>query len=169
MNSSDTEDFVGMSRKKSTMTRQYLVTYSKANMAKFPTRETFAEAVVNSFTLSGKVTVQHWACCLEKHENTSGQHYHMCVKLSGPKRWNPLKSHLMSNHQIVANFFENHEAYYTAYKYVCKKYCNVNHSQNHPDLQEVSSPKTKKCLKESCRKCRSLSTSNLSTPKTKRL
>ena len=43
------------------MRRQYLVTYSKANMTKFPTRETFAEAVVNSITLSGKVTVQHWA------------------------------------------------------------------------------------------------------------
>ena len=64
MNSSDTEDFVSMSPKKSTMTRQYLV-------RNFPTRETFAEAVVNSFTLSGKVTVHHWACCLEEHENTS--------------------------------------------------------------------------------------------------
>ena len=161
-----------MSLKNSTMRRQYLVTYSKANMTKFPTRETFAEAVVNSFTLSGKVTVQHWACCLEEHENTSGQHYHMCVKLSGPKRWNPVKNHLMSNHEIVINFSENHETYYTAYKHVCKKDCNVIHSQNHPDLQEVSSTRTKKCLKankESCRKRRSLSTSNLSTPKTKRL
>ena len=116
MNSSDTEDFVGMSRKKSTMTRQYLVTYSKANMTKFPTRETFAEAVVNSFTLSGKVTVQHWACCLEEHENTSGQYYHMCFKLSGPKRWKPVKNHLMSNHQIIVNFSESHQTYCTEFE-----------------------------------------------------
>ena len=53
----------------------------------------------------------------------------------------------MSNHQIVVNFSENHETYYTAYKYVCKKDCNIIHSQNHPDLQEVSSPKTKTCIK----------------------
>ena len=53
-----------------------------------------------------------------------------------------------------------------------KKDCNVIHSQNHPDLQEVGSPKTKKCIKadkELCRKRRSLSASNLFTPKTKRL
>ena len=128
LNSSGTEDFLSMSPKKSTIRRQYLVTYSKANMTNFPMRETFEEAVVTSFTLSGKVIVQHWVCCLEEHENTSGQHYHMCVKLSGPKRWNPVKNHLMPNHQIVVNFSESHETYYTAYKYVCKKNCNVIHS-----------------------------------------
>ena len=116
MNSSGTEDFVSMSPKKSTMRRQYLVTYSKANITKFPSRENFTEAVVNSFTLSRKVTVQHWACCLEENENTSEHHYHMCVKLSGPKRWSPVKNHLMSNHQIVVNFSESRETYYTAYK-----------------------------------------------------
>ena len=67
-----------MSPKKSTMRKQYLVTYSEANMTKFPRRETFAETVVNSFTLSGKVIVHHWACCLGEHENTLGQHYHVC-------------------------------------------------------------------------------------------
>ena len=78
----------------------------------------------------------------------------------------------MSNHEIVVNFSESHETYCTAYKYVCKKDCNVIHCQNHPDLQEVGTPKTKKGIKvykESCRKRRSLSTSNLSTPKSKRL
>ena len=76
------------------MRRQYLVAYSKANMTKFPTGETFAEVVVNSLTLSGIVNIQHWFCCLEEYKNTSGQHYHMCVKLSGPKRWNPVKNAL---------------------------------------------------------------------------
>ena len=172
MNSSDTEDFVSMSPKNSTMRRRYLVTYSKANMTKFTPRETFADVAVNSFALSGKITVQYWACYLEEHENTLGEHYLMCANLSGPKRWNAVKNYLMSNHQIVVNFSESHETYYTAYKYVCKKDCNVIHSQNHPDVQEVGSHKTKKytkTYKESCRKHRSLSASNLSTLKTKRL
>lgn len=156
-----------------TMRRQYLVTYSKANMIKFPTRESFAEAVVNSFTLSGKVVVQHWACCLEEHENTSGQHYHMCVKLSGPKRWSPVKNKLSSTYGIIVNFSENHDTYYSAYKYVTKSDAHVIHSQNHPDLQEIGSPKTKKCIKaykSSCEKRRSYTPANKShTPKIKKL
>ena len=106
LNSSGTEDFQ----------KTVLGDLCKANMTNFPMRETFAEAVVNSFTLSGKVTVQHWACCLEEHENTSGQYYHMCFKLSGPKRWNPVKNHLMSNHQIIVNFSESHQTYCTEFE-----------------------------------------------------
>ena len=78
----------------------------------------------------------------------------------------------MLNHEIIVNSSESREIYYTAYKYFCKKDCIVIHSQNHPDWQEVGSPKTKKCIKankESYRKRRSFLTSNLSTRKAKRL
>ena len=65
--------------------RTYLVTYSKADLVKFPTRQGFGEVITEGFNYgNGKVEVQYWACCLEQHENTSGQHYHVCVKLSGP-------------------------------------------------------------------------------------
>jgi hypothetical protein len=65
--------------------RTYLVTYSQADLSKFPTRESFGQQVVAYFNEgSGKVEVQHWACCLEPHEIISGLHYHLCVKLSGP-------------------------------------------------------------------------------------
>ena len=162
------------SQNTNTMRRQYLVTYSKADMNKFPTRESFAGAIVNSFTLSGKVLVQHWACCLEEHENTSGQHYHMCIKLSGPKRWSPVKNKLSSTYGIVVNFSDHHETYYSAYKYITKTDPHVIHSQNHPDLQEIGSPKTKKCIKaykQTCEKRRSSSTpvNKYQTPKIKRL
>ena len=76
MNSSDFEDFVTTSLKKNTMRRQYLVTHSKANMTKFSSRESFPEVPVNLFFLSGKVTVQHWACCLEEHATPRGN---ICV------------------------------------------------------------------------------------------
>ena len=59
MNSFNTEDFFSMFLKKSTMRKLCLVSQSKENMAKFQTRETFAETVVNSIALSRKVTVQH--------------------------------------------------------------------------------------------------------------
>ena len=58
-NSSDSEDVVTTSPRKSTMRRQFLVTRTKTDMTKFLSRENFAKAVASSFTLSGKVVVQH--------------------------------------------------------------------------------------------------------------
>ena len=78
---------------------------------------------------------------------------HMCVKLSEPKRWGPAKNHNMSNYQIAVNVSQTHKTYYTAYKCVCKKDYNVIQSQNHPDLQEVHSPKTKNCIKDYKQPC----------------
>lgn len=152
--------------------RQYLVTYSKADLKKFPTRKSFCDALVGCFNGSGKIASEYWACCLEEHENTSGYHYHACVKLSGPKRWNPVKKQLLEKYGIVVNFSEQHGNYYSAYKYVCKKDTEVYKSANHPDLQEVGSPVTKTCMavyKNNCSKKRRLvaqeSTTNSETKK----
>jgi len=52
--------------------RQYLVTYAKADLTKFPTRESFAEAVVAEFNHDQSVVkVIHWACCQEGHQDGS--------------------------------------------------------------------------------------------------
>lgn len=70
-----------------TVRRVYLGTYSQAQREKFPNRKYFGEAVAAAFSsVTGKVAVQYWACLLESHEN-GGEHYHVCVKLSGPKSW----------------------------------------------------------------------------------
>ena len=124
--------------------RSYLITYSKANLEKFPTRESLAKAVVAAFTSKrGKVAPQHWACCLESHSDGS-YHYHVSLKLNGPKRWLEAKRALESQHNIVVNFCD-HDGYYTAYKYVKKHDTMVYHSTEHPNLDEVASPKTKRC------------------------
>ena len=71
---------------KSKARRTYLITYSKADFLKFPTRESFAKAIVAVFSLKrSKVIPQHWACCLEKHSD-GGYHYHVALKLRGPKK-----------------------------------------------------------------------------------
>ena len=149
MSYSDTQDFQSKSNR-----RTYLVTYSQADVTKFPTRQSFGEAVAAAFnTGSGKVQVNYWACCLENHEST-GQHYHISVKLSGPKRWNPVKLELSRKHNITVHFSESTENYYTAYRYVCKSDENVYHSDNHPDLNDIGSPQTKKCMKAYREKCK---------------
>ena len=45
----------------------YLVTYSQANLELFPTRRSFAEAVVGSFQ-SSNTHVMHWVCSRERIE-----------------------------------------------------------------------------------------------------
>ena len=61
--------------------KTYLITYSQANYRKFPTRETFARAVLESFSGSeSKAKIKHWVCSNEPHDKTSGFHYHMAVK-----------------------------------------------------------------------------------------
>ena len=63
----------------------YLITYSKANLRKFPTRESFAQAVVRSFEATN-TKIEHWVCCKEAHQ-VNGFHYHMAIKLDRCKRW----------------------------------------------------------------------------------
>lgn len=124
--------------------RSYLITYSQAELEKFPTRESFATAIVEAFVSQRSTSQpQHWACCIEKHAD-EGFHYHMALKLTGPKKWLESKRALQRKYGIAVHF-SDHEGYYSAYKYICKYDKNVYHSPNHPNLDEVGSPQTKNC------------------------
>lgn len=126
--------------------RQYLVTYSKADLDKIPTRQSFAEAVRNEFDYGRSVVkVEHWACCLEKHQDGISWHYHCCVKLNGVKRWMEVKERLNQRYGIVVNF-QAHDFYLSAYRYVTKEDQEVLHSPGHPNLKEATSPQTKKSI-----------------------
>ena len=126
--------------------RTYLVTCSQIDLSKFPTRKMFGDAVASAFESgSGKVKAEYWATCLEEHEN-GGHHYHTSVKLSSPKRWLSVKNNLDSKYEIQVHFSMKHDNYYSAYKYVCKSDDQVYHSENHPNLKEIGSPKTKACI-----------------------
>lgn len=57
----------------------YLITYSQADKVRFPSRKSFAVAVLFSFNDTPAKVVQ-WCCCLEKH-CSNGIHYYMAVKL----------------------------------------------------------------------------------------
>ena len=128
--------------------RTYLVTYSRADLGKFPTRQSFGEQVVAYFNEgSSKVTVEHWACCMENHENTSAVHFHLCLKLSGPKRWKSVKDKMTKNHGVVLNFSDGHNHYYSAYKYVTKDDPEVYLSPGHPNLNVIGAPRTNECIR----------------------
>lgn len=125
--------------------RTYLVTYSRADINRFPSRRDFGKIIKAAFNSGqGKAKVLHWACCLENHKDGVNKHYHVAIKLSDVKRWKKVKDNVMKDHGAVLNFSENHDNYYSAYKYICKSDLNVYHSKHHPNLENVSSPKTKK-------------------------
>ena len=124
--------------------RTYLVTYSKADLTKFPTRKGFGKYIKKNFnSSSGKVKVQHLAYAKEKHQN-GGVHYHVALKLTGPKRWKSVKESISLKEGIVVNFSDNHDNYYPVHRYICKNDDSVHHSKHHPNLDNVASPRMKK-------------------------
>ena len=68
----------------------------------------------NSGDPKGKVA--YWACALVNHAK-GGEHYHLSLKLTGPRRWLSVRNALQRLHSINVNFSDSHKNYYTAYKY----------------------------------------------------
>ena len=75
----------------------------------------------------------------------------MPLKLTGIKKWLEAKRALQRKHGIVAHF-SDHDGYYTAYKYISKCDEKSNHSLNHPNLNEIGSPKTKNFQRAYCQR-----------------
>ena len=121
----------------------YLIKYLQTDREKVPTREYFGSVIEIHFNEgNSKAKVQFWACCLEDHKN-GGQHYHLSLKLSAPKKWKKVKERISSKHGIMVHFSDKHDQYIAAYRYLCKRDKDVFHSPNHPDLRNAKSPKTK--------------------------
>ena len=56
----------------------YLITYSRANLEIYPTRENFASKIVNAFNLYGVSKVVQWVCSQESHRDGGTL---SCIKL----------------------------------------------------------------------------------------
>ena len=154
--------------------RAYLITYSQSDVERFPTRESFSTVVVDAFKANSIANILQWACCCENHE-TGGIHYHLALKLDKPRRWKAIKDAISNKHNIVLHFSDQHIGYNVAYKYICKSDKNVLHSENHPNLKAIGSPRTKKGMRAFSNKRRSSASatskqpSSSKQPKVKRL
>ena len=83
---SDSPDFRLTQMSKNQMRKTYLVTYRGPDLELFPTSASFGNAIAEvSNKGTGKVKVQYFAATLENHNN-GGKHYHLAIKLEGPKR-----------------------------------------------------------------------------------
>ena len=117
----------------------YLITYSQADLEKFPNRSAFAKAVVTSFESGSSNVVKHWCCSQESHAN-GGQHYHLALKLNRSRRWLHSKRFLEENFGITVNYSSVHHNYYSAWQYVTKDDTEYEESPVHPHLNNA--PKT---------------------------
>ena len=100
--------------------------------------------------------VEHWACCLEPHKK-EGEPFHLCVKLSEPRRWKPIKEAVSDKHGIILHFSAKLDNYYTAFKFAIKIDKEVLMSPRHPNFEEIGSSNTKKSVqafREKSKKCK---------------
>ena len=121
----------------------YLVTYSQADTTKFPTRKSFADAVVLSFCRGTTASIVHWCCSQEQHARF-GVHYHFAIKLKKNQRWLPAKKFLQDTYGISVHFSNVHKNYYSAWRYVTKEDEDYEQSDPHPDLSSTGEPSTSK-------------------------
>lgn len=121
-------------------TRQvYLVTYSQADLVKFPSRKEFADALVLAFSKDNNVI--QWCCCLEDHED-GGKHYHVAIKLERKQRWLKIKRFLLDHFDISVHFSSAHHNYFSAWEYVTKSDREYLQSPGHTDLTNGKVPQT---------------------------
>lgn len=140
---SDNEDDAFMSQKNNGR-RTYLVTYSAADLEKFPTRESFAFMVAKHFNAGkSKAKVEYFACGMEYHEN-GRPHYHVSLKLSGPKKWVRVKEAINRDEGIVVNFGDKHDDYVMALRYVCKEDPTPYLSEKHAPLEQIGTPTSRR-------------------------
>ena len=139
----------------------YLITYSRANTTKFPSRESFASTVLEAWQSFG-IRVLQWVTCIEGHSNTdcdSGDeinkyHFHMALKLAKKARWLQVRKYLDEKFEIQVNFSDyNHNTYFSAYRYVTKEDREALHSPGHPYLSYVA-PLTESAINSRKRKAK---------------
>ena len=125
----------------------YLITYSQADLIKFPTRRSFADAVIASFS-GVSATIEQWCCSQEEHK-ASGKHYHMAIKFNKNQRWISSKRYLARNNGISVHYSAAHDNYYSAWSYTSKEDKDTLESEGHPDLSNSrKEPKTTQATKK---------------------
>ena len=153
----------------------YLITYSRADLVKVPSREYFARIVREGFdsvtgndNSNNRSFVEQWVCCQEPHRE-QGIHYHMAVKLCTRHRWLQVRDYLSRVYHINVNFSSNPANYYEAWQYTTKEDRSYIESDNHPDLTNAELPQTTQASSSRLRRGRNRSVRGTRQPKKKAL
>ena len=111
----------------------YMITYSRADLQKVPTKESFVELILEAFHRNGTAKIIQYICCVEPHKD-GAPHYHMCIKLNKQKKWKAARKYLADKKGINVNFRDTFSNYYAGYMYVSKEDNECILSDGHPNL-----------------------------------
>ena len=95
----------------------YLITYSRADLDKIPTRETFSEVVEQAWMAVTGVKLKQWVVALEYHSDASSSearnssNFHMALKLEKRRWW-------MRSTQVSRRFVWQQSQFQFASQYV---------------------------------------------------
>ena len=85
--------------------RTYLMTYSRADMIRFPDCDSFAKCVLEAFEQrKSTARVVQWVACLENPSYKEHKHYYLAIKLSGTRRWYGVFKYLKDKHILLSSF-----------------------------------------------------------------
>lgn len=111
----------------------YMITYSKADLTKVPTKERFVELIFEAFHRTGTARIIQYICCIERHKD-GAPHYHMCIKFDKQKKWKAARKYLADKKGINLNFRDTFSNYYAGYLYASKEDKEFILSDGHPNL-----------------------------------
>lgn len=119
----------------------YLITYSRANLDRFQSRESFASAVLDTWNTVTSTQIERYVVCKEKHNIASETghefHYHMAIKLREKCRWLSVRNALDSRFNMKVHFSDKHTDYVDAYDYVVKEDNDFIMSPGHPRREDM--------------------------------
>ena len=131
----------------------YLITYSRADLEKIQTRETFSEVETQAWMAATGVKTKQWVVAWEYHSDASSSeaqnsgHFHMALKLEKRTRWIRVRKFLDDSYGIKVNFSSHYNtSYYSAYKNTTKDNADALHSNDHPALKSAPPPKTEQAI-----------------------
>ena len=101
MGSSDSDDDFQKSELHPQSRHVYLWRYSKPNVKKIPSRQSFSSAVTKAFAEAGAEVI-HWGCCKEYHKHKD-IHYHMAVNMTKLLCWKWVKEQIKSKWTSLMN------------------------------------------------------------------
>ena len=147
MSNGDTfEDFAENSGSESR--RIYFLTYSQADLGRYPTCLSFSEMIVGAYeSVKSSRKIKQWACSQEQHQN-GGSDYHMSIAFDGTCCWKPIIDYIYNKKNISINFSTKTLDYVAAYRYVSKENPpeEVLHSPEHTNLKNIVIPKITKAM-----------------------
>lgn len=111
----------------------HAILYRDADLEKFPTKESFADAVLDAFKPFD--IVKHWVCCREEYSEGGEKKYsyRMLVRIFVKREANRIPQYFEREYNTKVEFISGYANYIVAYSSMCRGDISPLHSEGHPE------------------------------------